>query len=56
MNTFLEAAVRRSSSKQVLLKISQYPELKETPTQVLSCKKQPRDVNILIDFIFKMLG
>ena len=28
MNTFLEAAVRRSSSKQVLLKISQYPELK----------------------------
>ena len=41
MNTFPEAAVRRCSSKYVLLKISQYSELKEIPTEVHSCKKQP---------------
>ena len=45
MNTFSEAAVCRCSSKLVLLKISQYSELKETPTQVFSCKKQSRDVD-----------
>ena len=28
MNTFSEAAVRRGSSRYVLFKISQYPELK----------------------------
>ena len=35
MNTFSEAAALRCSSKQMLLKISQYSEL--TPTQVFSC-------------------
>ena len=36
--TFSEAAVRRSSSKYVLLKISQYSELKETPTEEFFCE------------------
>ena len=69
MNTFSEVAVRKCSSNYVLLKISQYSELKETPTQVLSSKRQPlggllkkrcyflqANVNILIDFLLKMLG
>ena len=44
MNTFLEAAERRCSSKSVLLKILQYSELKSY------------NANILIDFLVKMLG
>ena len=38
---FSEAAVRRCSSKQVFLKISQYSELKRGPTTGFSRKKQP---------------
>ena len=53
MNTFSEAAIRKCSSKYVLLKISQCSELKIETNAGVSCKKQPRDVNILIDFLLK---
>ena len=53
----------RSCHSQIFFKIGslknceiQNYELKVTSTQVFCCKKQPRDVNILIEFLLKMPG
>ena len=61
INNFYEH-IFRSSRLQMLFKIGgalkncNTQNYKETPTQVFSCKKQPHDVNISIDFLLKMLG
>ena len=62
VSQFLEH-ISRSSCSQIFFKtgaLKNFAILRNknvTPTQVFSCKKQPRDViNILIDFLLKMLG
>ena len=51
--SFYEAAVHRCSSKQLLLKISQYSELARSSYYDIFLKKGflPVDVKILIDFL-----
>ena len=51
----------RGSRLQMFLKISALKNFatkkkKDTPAQVFSCKKQPHDVNILIDFFTEHLS
>ena len=51
----------RSSRSRMFFKIGVLKNfailrIKKTPTQVFFCKKQSRDVNILIDFLLKTVG
>ena len=55
--TASEAVVCRCSLKQVLLKnFAIFRESKTVSNTSVSCKKQPRYANILIDLSLKMLG
>ena len=60
MNYFYKH-IFRSSRLQMFFKIGALKNfttirIKETPTQVFSCKKQPHDLNMLIDFLLKLLS
>ena len=55
MNTFSEAAVFFKIGALKNYATQNYELKREIPTQVLCCKKQPRDVNTLIKFLLKML-
>ena len=59
MNNFFKH-IFRSSRLQMFFKISALKNLAilriKTPTQVLSCKKLPHDVNILMDFFKEHLS
>ena len=61
MNNFYRQ-IFRSSRLQMFFKISALKNFailrikKRLPTQVFSCKKQPHDVNIVIDFFTEHLS